>query len=139
MNTSTQPLTLNKVKQEFDDWRCQRGKVGSFPDELWRATVDLLDHHSSAEIIRELRITKGQLEDRKQRYRPTEISKDQFIDLGTTNNILSNPIDDVKVTQQSLSPLLTSSIELRKPDGTTLTIHELHQTEVKALITTFME
>lgn len=139
MNTSAQPLTLDAVKQQFDDWRSQRGTVGSFPEELWRSAIDLLDHYSVKEITRELKITKAQLEDRKQRYQPAPISNKSFVDLEVTNNTAGHRIDEVKVTPQ-LPPLrTTSSIELRKPDGITLTIHELHQTEIQALITTFME
>ena len=33
---------------------------------------------------------------------------------------------------------LGSSIELKKPDGTTLTIHDLARPDVQALVSTFM-
>jgi hypothetical protein len=130
---------LDIVKQQFDDWRSQRGTVGSFPEKLWRAAIDLLAHYSAKEITRELKITKAQLEDRKQRYQLTPISNNPFVDLEVTNDTVSHRIDDVKVTPQLPPRIPTSSIELRKPDGITLTIHELQQAEIQALITTFME
>jgi len=139
MNTSTQPLTLNDVKQQFDDWRSNRGKVGSFPEAHWRAAVGLLDHYNPSEIIRELRITKGQLEDRKQRYQRTETVTHPFVSVELPNNTATKSSDKANVTQPPIPATMpASSIELRKPDGTTLIIHELPGIEVQSLVTTFM-
>ncbi len=140
MNTPTQPLTLSEVKQKFDDWRSNRGKLGPFPEEHWRAAVGLLDHYKTAKILRELHITSQQLEDRKMRYQPTQTETRPFVSVELNPpNIKNNDLDGVAPAQPSSSAVATSSIELRRPDGTTLTIHELPRIEVQALVTTFME
>ena len=138
MSTVSHSLSLDDVKQQFNDWRSQRGKIGSFPEELWRAAVALLQHYNASDIIRELRITKQQLDDRKNRYQDIQLSDNAFVDLEVTNNIQENRVVKAKLTQQSIPEPFSSGIELRKPDGTTLIINELPRQELHALVTTFM-
>lgn len=140
---NNQPLTIEQVKQQFNDWRSQRGKMGSFPDGLWMNAVNLLDHYDSLNVIRELGITRKQLNDRAMRYSKIEANNDpSFVELEVTNNIQEQRVVEAKsVTHSTTSskPIDTSSsIELRKPDGTTLVIHDLARSDVQALVTTFM-
>jgi len=141
MNTSNQPLTIEQVKQQFNDWRSQRGKLGSFPDELWANAVDLLDRYNSLNIIRELGITRKQLNDRTMRH--SKISDaPNLVELQVTNNIQEQRVVEAKSVTHTTTSTPTiepgSSIELRKPDGTTLTIHDLARTDVQSLVSTFM-
>jgi len=141
MSTQNQPLTIEQVKQQFNSWRSQRGKLGSFPDELWANAVDLLDRYESINVIRELGVTRKQLNDRTMRH--SKISDtSNFVELAITNNIKEQRVVEAKsvthttTSAPSIEPV--SSIELRKPDGTTLTIHDLARTDVQSLVSTFM-
>jgi hypothetical protein len=135
--TTTPPIpTIKEVKQRFDDWRSQRGKMGPFPDALWRDAVQLLDNYNANDIMHELRITTTQLEERKKRY--TKQSHPEFVDLEVTNNIPEQRIVETKVLTKSPKLETNSQIELRRPDGTTLTIQSLAHDDVQALVTTFI-
>ena len=138
--TSTQTLSLSDVKKQFDDWRNQRGKMGSFPDELWRAAVKLLECYKVSEIIRELRITKHQLEDRKNRYQTMGEDGHSFVALQVTNNVKEERVTEVKSVEQSVSVPIDSflNIELHRPNGTKLIIGGLPREEMQTLITAFM-
>lgn len=141
MNTPNQHLTIEQVKQQFNDWRSHRGKLGSFPDELWINAVNLLEHYDSLSIIHELGITRKQLNDRTMRH--SKITDcNNFVELDVANNINEQCVVATKYTndtipQISLEP--SSSIELRKPNGTMLVIHDLSRSDVQALVATFME
>jgi len=141
MNTSNQALTIEQVKQQFNNWRAKRGKLGSFPDELWINAVSLLEHYGATNIIRDLGITRKQLNDRTMRH--SKISDaPNFVELEITNNIQEQRVVEAKSVTHSTtssSPIESRpSIELRKPDGTTLTIHDFGRTDVQALVSTFM-
>ena len=140
---NNQPLTIEQVKQQFNDWRAQRGKLGSFPDELWINAVSLLDHYGATKIIRDLGVTRKQLNDRTMRHSKVgDASNANFVELEITNNIQEQRVVEAKSVTHTKTSTPTikpgSSIELRKPDGTTLTIHDLCRTDVQTLVATFM-
>lgn len=142
MNASNPTLTIEAVKKQFNDWRAQRGKMGSFPDELWQNAVSLLDHYGTTKVIRDLGITRSQLNDRVARHSKIgDADNAQFVELEITNNIQEQRVVEAKsITHSTTKSSIESksSIELRKPDGTTLVIHDLLRSDVQALVTTFM-
>ena len=140
---SNQSLTIEEVKKQCNDWRAQRGKMGSFPDELWVKAVSLLDHYGSTRVIRDLGITRNQLNDRVVRH--SKIGDDgnaNFVELEITNNIQEQRVIQTNSVAHSAALQSTaeanSSIELKKPDGTILTIHNLCRSDVQSLVTTFI-
>lgn len=116
--------------------------MGSFPDELWENAVSLLDHYGAARVIRDLGITRNQLNDRVARHSKIgDTANTQFVELEITNNIQEQRVVEAKsITHSTTKSSIESksSIELRKPDGTTLVIHDLLRSDVQALVTTFM-
>lgn len=141
---NNRPLTIEQVKQQFNDWRAQRGKLGSFPDELWENAVGLLDEYGSTRVIRALGITRKQLNDRVVRHSKIgNTTNADFVELEITNNIQEQRVVEAKSVMHSATSSVStndssSSIELKKPDGTTLTIHDLCRADVQNLVTTFM-
>jgi|SaaInlStandDraft_7_1057024.scaffolds.fasta_scaffold186083_1 hypothetical protein len=53
----SQPLTLQSLSIELDEWRKNRTKQGRLPDNIWTKTLKLLENHSMTEVSRELRIS----------------------------------------------------------------------------------
>lgn len=99
--------------------------MGSFPDELWENAVGLLDEYGSTRVIRDLGITRKQLNDRVVRHsKISDATNPDFIELEITNNIQEQRVVEAKSVTHSTSSSVTptnasSSIELKKPDGTT--------------------
>jgi hypothetical protein len=141
---SNQSLTIESVKKQFNDWRAQRGKMGSFPDDLWVNAVSLLDEYGATRVIRDLGITRKQLNDRVMRHSKIgDTTNTDFVELKITNNIQEQRVVEAKSVMHSTTSSVatndsSSSIELKKPDGTTLTIHDLCRADVQTLVTTFM-
>lgn len=57
-------LTLEKVKQSFDDWRFNRRGNESIPDYLWEQVKILLLTYSRGELMRHLKLTTLQFRER---------------------------------------------------------------------------
>lgn len=120
--------TLQEVKQSFDNWRSKRGKLGPFPEELWKSAIKLLGQNTESNILRELRITKQQLDDQKVKYGTLEDQNNTFVSC------------DVKTSTST--PLVlnkpTTRREVRRSDGTTLSIIDFPSQDISTLLSTFI-
>ena len=139
MQLNTATPTLNEVKQSFEGWRSQRGKMGPFPDEMWRAAVNLQVQYSDLEIIRELRITRQQFEERKQRYAlPEPEATSGFVSLAVDNSHVSESSTQNEATPVTAVSTQTTAIEIRRADGSMLSILDFPCKDISPLVSTFI-
>ena len=65
MTTNTQihldHLTLDSVKQAFDNWRKKPQREKAIPLDLWRQVVQLIPHYRQRQILKTLRLNHAQL------------------------------------------------------------------------------
>lgn len=59
---TTAGLTIEDVKQEFDQWRASRSnKVAPIPHRLWQAAAELCKTHRITHVCRHLRLSFSEL------------------------------------------------------------------------------
>ena len=57
---------IDVVRKEFEAWRATRLKHREpIPQNLWQAAIKLLDHYSSSQIVRELRLNSQQFRNKR--------------------------------------------------------------------------
>jgi len=122
-------VTLDSVKQAFDDWRNQRGREKAIPPDLWRQVVQLVPHYRQRHLLKTLRLNHAQL--RKHLDSITQRSSD-------THRVEQTP------SAQPPSPFVkaflppaadqTYQVEWQRPDGAQLIIKNLDSTGLSTLI-----
>jgi hypothetical protein len=125
--------TLDDVKRDFAKWRASRpNKKGKIPNHLWDKVFALLDLYPIGKVTKELGLSGGQVSaKRKQRNALEGISKssatDNFVEVDLASTIRSN------------TPLANtfSRIEIRRPDGSVLTIGHLPEQTMMQVLNQF--
>jgi len=87
-------LSLEEVRELFDQWRQTKKRRDAIPDALWKAAVSLTDRHSVHEVARCLHLNHNDLKARAQTIAPMT-----FVELDP----LTIPVD--------------CTIEIEKPSG----------------------
>ena len=130
MSPSSQPqelLTLEEVKDRFDDWRGSRNCRGKIPNDLRSDVASLAERYPITRILRELRLNGNQLKrfliDRQQPI-PSSSSSPSFLEI---------PLPSVPQTQASCP------IELQNSKGLTLRLHNCTEHQFSSLLQTFMQ
>ncbi len=127
--------TLDDVKRDFAKWRASRpNKTSKIPKRLWDKVFAMLEYHSVAEVTKELGVSTSQISaQRKQRNTPDPNSKsplaDNFLELNLSPSIPSN-----KSTGNTCG-----RIEIRRPDGSALTIGHLSEQMILQILTQFTQ
>jgi hypothetical protein len=62
-------MSLEQVRERFEEWRATREKRGRVPEELWDAAVDLTDRHSICVVSKTLRLDFNGLKQRVHKKR----------------------------------------------------------------------
>lgn len=130
MSPSSQPqelLTLEEVKDRFDDWRGSRDHRGKIPHDLRSDAVSLAERYPITDILRELRLNGSQLK----RFL---LSKQKVSTPFTLSpSFLEIPLPSTPQTQSSCP------IELQNSKGLTLRLHNCTEQQFSSLLQTFMQ
>ena len=103
--------TLEQVRQRFESWRRRRKKRTRIPQNLWQAAIALSEEYSIHHLSKTLRINHTALKNKVKNAnapeeRPSDILPAPFIELPAP-----------------VVPLLESSIEMIKDDGSLMRMH----------------
>ncbi|RDH41786.1 hypothetical protein [Zooshikella ganghwensis] len=144
------PLTLEDVKAKFEAWRQRPKPRKPFPHALWHDVFRLQEQYKLTKILTTLRLSRAQLihkravllgepdclaEKAPPKPSPSRASvATDFIsvDLTSTTGVVNH-----QDNKPSVSPMVFG-IELTRPDGTVLKIHQLPTSAVDALIHYFI-
>ena len=133
MTTNTQVhldhLTLDSVKQVFDNWRKKPQREKAIPLDLWRQVVQLIPHYRQRQILKTLRLNHAQLR--------------KHLDLITQRSSEPHPVEQIPSAQPPTSFVKaflpptagqTYQVECQRPDGAQLTIKNLDSNGLSMLI-----
>jgi hypothetical protein len=125
--------TLDDVKRDFATWRASRpNKKGKIPNRLWDKVFAMLNYYSVGEVAKALGLSGSQISaKRKQRNAHEASSKslitDNFVELNLSSPTPSNtPIANT-----------FNRIEIRRPDGSVLTIGHLSEKTMLQILDQF--
>lgn len=108
---STIAPSLEQVRQRFESWRKRRKKRTRIPQNLWQAAVSLSEEYSICHLSKALRVNYTALKKQVVKFnmpekRTSDLSSPAFIELPAP-----------------AAPLLESTIEMIKSDGSVMRIH----------------
>ena len=69
-DTPSQPLSIEDVRNQFDQWRQARQKRTRIPENLWQMAIALTERHSVNKISKTLRLNSADFKKRIQQLRP---------------------------------------------------------------------
>jgi hypothetical protein len=64
IETSPSTLTLEEVKEKFENWRANRKGKRTIPDALWSVVKPLTHQYTLTEIVRTLKLNSTQLKNK---------------------------------------------------------------------------
>ncbi|MBT8338706.1 MAG: hypothetical protein HKP58_00840 [Desulfatitalea sp.] len=105
------PDSLEQVQQRFESWRKLRKKGARIPQDLWQAAVSLSAHYSIGHLSQALRINYTALKEKVVKADTPEKH---------TSDTSCSPFMELPV---SAAPLLESTIEMIKTDGSVMRMH----------------
>jgi hypothetical protein len=119
---------LETVRLELEHWRGTREKSGRIPNRIWSKAISLLDKHSKTEICRVLRINHTQLKNKIKQHDPFTIKSDTpFYEVAMPS-----------IKHQQTDIHLGASIEIKRSDGTLVTIRNLSDPMLMSFMTSLM-
>ena len=124
----SQPLTLQSLSIELDEWRKNQTKQGRLPDNIWTKTLKLLESHSMTEVSRELRISHEQI---RNKLKKQDVSRGvpftPFVEMKTPS-----------IKHKNIDITLGNRIELKRADGASMIIEHLSDSTLSTLLAKFM-
>lgn len=125
--------TLDDVKRDFAKWRSSRpNKTGRIPNYLWDKVLAMLELYPVGEVTRELGLSGSQVSAKRKQHNITALNSKPI----TTDNFmefnLSSPITSSTPVANAFSRL-----EIRRPDGTVLTIERLPEQAMLQVLNQF--
>lgn len=122
--------TLEDAINIFAQWRAERPKMQRIPKDLWAVVHSLSDRYQLSTVLNKLGLSHAQ-------YRANCPSQDKESEA----SFIGFDIEANTRTQQVLSVKPVNSccdIELKKPNGTTLIIHNASEQVMASLIQSFV-
>ena len=120
--------SLETVRLEIEHWRGTREKTGRIPNRIWSHAIRLLDKHSMSETCRTLRLSHTQLKNKIKQHDPFTLNSDTpFYEVA---------MPSIKHQQKDIQ--LGACLEVKRPDGTLLTIRHLSDPVLMNIITSLM-
>ena len=121
-------LTLENVKERFEDWRGSRDCKGKIPDDLRSDAASLAGRYSKTDIIRGLRLNGRQLNHflmtkQKSATSPMTTPSSEFLKI---------PLPSAPVPQSSFP------VELQNAKGVILRLQNCNEHQFSKLLQTFM-
>ena len=128
---SSNPLKLEAVKIQFDQWRATRAKGSRTPKYLWEAVRSLTKYYTYSQIAAELKINSRRLQAKIQEH-CQQGSKTDFIEvplIPLSSPHLSSPPQEQRTFQSHAHGIL----EVTRPDGTTVKASGLNHQDLFTL------
>jgi hypothetical protein len=136
---SSNPITLEAVKIQFDHWRATRAKGSKMPKHLWEALAALTRQHTYGQLASELKINPHRLRSKleKQSQQASPLSKSDFVEV---------PLAPFPAFPSPCSgpegyypyPHAQGTFEFTRPDGTSLKASGLNHDHLCALVKSFL-
>ncbi|WP_027708939.1 hypothetical protein [Zooshikella ganghwensis] len=143
------PLTLEAVKAKFEAWRQRPKPRKPFPNALWHDVFRLQEQYKLTKILTTLRLTRAQFMHKravllggpdclaeKAPPKPSPSCASVTTDFISVD-LAATGVVNHQDNKPSVSPMVFG-IELTRPDGTVLKIHQLPTSAVDALIHHFI-
>lgn len=76
--------TIDRVQQQFQDWRSSRIKQAPIPENLWQAAIALCRDHSISHVSQRLRLSYADLKKRlnlSQPHPPIDCKRSEFTEI----------------------------------------------------------
>lgn len=116
-------LTLETVQRDFQQWRLNRKKRASIPDDLWQRVFSLLNRYPISKICSVLSLNTAQI---RSKLKPDNSnSKETFVEV----SLKSAPMNNVKGE---------ISIRFLRKDGASLLITSFPSNAINSLIDHFL-
>ncbi|RDH46295.1 hypothetical protein [Zooshikella ganghwensis] len=143
------PLTLEAVKAKFEAWRQRPKPRKPFPNALWHDVFQLQAQYKLTKILTTLRLTRAQFMHKRavllgepdclaEKAPPKpSLSRASMATDFISVDLASTGVVNHQDNKSSASPMVFG-IELTRPDGTVLKIHQLPTSAVDALIHHFI-
>lgn len=128
MKNTAPPLTLDKVKLAFKQWRANK-ESRYIPEALWDQVEALTQFYKPWLIRKALGISGGQYN----QHIPRSKACHTFVEVPVKSLATKNHLQQSKATQRSLI-----DIEIYRLDGSHLCIKNLDDNAVSKLINTFL-
>lgn len=130
MKKDPKPLTLDKVKLAFSQWRANKnGQKTPIPQLLWDQVHTLTESYKPTLIRKTLSISGSQYN----QHIPRSKSPHTFVEVPVKSLAIKNHLRQSKSTKASLI-----DIEIYRLDGSHLCIKHLDDSGVSKLIQTFL-
>jgi hypothetical protein len=122
-----QTLTLEVVQKDFQQWRQNRKKRCSIPDELWQKVFPLLNRYPISKICSALSLNSAQIRENMKGDKPFAKNKTEqvFVEL---------PLK----AAQAINDSTEVAIEIMRKDGTSMSIGAFSSHSLKSLIEQFL-
>jgi hypothetical protein len=135
--SSSNSLTLEAVKVQFDHWRETRVKGNKIPKYLWDALINLTNQYSYKQIASELKINPYRLRSKieKQSQQVPSLEKPDFVEIPLFSFPNSSPLEPRTFCPHSYAQ---GTIEFTRPDGTILKASGLNNDHMCSLIKSFL-
>ena len=116
-------LTLEAIKEDFAQWRASRTKIGKIPEYLWAKVLKILEDYPIGEVSKELHLSGGQVVAKRRQNNDNVLAMSNFV-------------------ERSLAPVVSRdniSVEIKRPDGTTLKIESVSEPSMLQVLSHFMQ
>jgi len=126
-------LTIDSVQRDFKAWRASRIKKTKIPDDLWDKTLKLLEHYPISKVVRDLRLSGGQVSAKRK----------QQLALNSTTLPIKPPVNFVELNIPSVSlphntGVSANKIEIKRSDGVVLAIEQFNDQTLLHVLNQFM-
>ncbi len=128
--------TLEAVKEDFLNWRCDPHRESRIPEHLWDKLILLLSHHSKSKVLNSLGVSYSQLAEKlknRQKASVTEVTPLHSPQQNTLGHTFIKAIVTVP------TPTTTGfDVVLTKSNGASLQIQKLSHVDLLKLTEQFI-
>lgn len=123
-------FTLEAVQKDFQQWRANRSKRVTIPNDLWQKVLPLLDTYPISKICSALSLNSAQIRSKLGNGHATKKNKSKaaLIELPLVNNSSHPKIDE----------MCGVSIEITRKDGASISIKSYLSPSLQELINQFL-
>ena len=126
-------LTIDSVQRDFKAWRASRTNKSKIPDDLWDKTLKLLEHYPISRVVRDLRLSGGQVSARRKKQ--SKVNSDT-LPIKHPVNFLELNIPPISAPYNTGVP--GNRLEIKRADGVVLAIEQLTDQILLQILNQFM-
>ena len=139
--SSSNPLTLESVKIQFDHWRSTRARGSKTPKHLWEAVQGLTKMYACEQISSTLNINPHRLRTKlaKQLHQSSDLLKTDFVEIllsPSASPFSHSPSPEPKTFNPDA--YVRATLEFTRPDGLALKASGINHNDLFSLIKSFL-